>query len=233
MSDEPWRGFCCEDLASIGYDGSAAGDDLEAWHEDGPRATTQELIDFLVAEGVAGATVLDIGAGVGIVHVSLLEAGAARAVDVDASREYLDAARDEAERRGLADRIEYRFGDVVALAANGADGDGADDGALPPADIVSADAVVCCYPYLPEFVGAATSVHPRLIGLTWPPDTWWSRAEMHALNLWWTVIRKPDHWYIHRRRDLDRLMGEAGYELAYFGGTRWWKVVVYRQGALP
>ncbi len=66
------------------------------------------------------ATVLDIGAGVGMIHVSLLEAGAARAVDVDASRQYLDVAREEAERRGLAERVDYRYGDVVALAANDA-----------------------------------------------------------------------------------------------------------------
>jgi magnesium-protoporphyrin O-methyltransferase len=51
----------------------------------GPRHTTQKLIDVLVAEGVNGLVVLDIGGGVGTVHLALLEAGARHAVDVDAS----------------------------------------------------------------------------------------------------------------------------------------------------
>jgi len=97
--DGPER--CCEvDLEAIGYDGHHAAEDLEEWHRRGLRPTTQELIDALLAEGIAGARLLDIGAGVGTVHLTLLEAGAASAVDVDASQEYLDAARSEATRRG-------------------------------------------------------------------------------------------------------------------------------------
>src|SRR5919106_749398 len=96
------RRFCCdEDLALIGYDGRDAEKDLAALRARGPRPTTQELIDAIRVQGVDGATTLDVGAGVGAIHLALLEAGAASAVDVDASREYLAAARAEAERRGL------------------------------------------------------------------------------------------------------------------------------------
>jgi hypothetical protein len=140
-------------------------------------------------------------------------------VDVDASEEYLKAARGEAERRGLADRIDYHYGDLTAIA---------EDGRLPPAEVVTADAVICCYPYLPEFVRAVASVHPRLIGLTYPSDSWWSRSGMALMNLWWALARNPDRWRIHRRREVDRLFGEAGFEEIYWGGTRGWKVVVYR-----
>ncbi|MEO6294336.1 MAG: methyltransferase domain-containing protein [Candidatus Limnocylindria bacterium] len=63
------------------------------------------------------AALLDIGAGVGTLHLALLEAGAATAMDVDASKEYPAAARAEADRRGLAERVAYRYGDVVELAA--------------------------------------------------------------------------------------------------------------------
>jgi hypothetical protein len=78
------RRFCCdEDLALIGYDGRDAAKELAAWHSRGPRPTTQELIDVIRAHGVAGTTVLDVGAGVGAVHTALLEAGAASAIDVE------------------------------------------------------------------------------------------------------------------------------------------------------
>ena len=219
MDECPERCCTAEQRESLEYEGSHAEQDLEDWLEFGARQTTQELIDVLVEEGVAGATLLDVGAGVGMVHVGLLEAGADRALDVDAAEEYMKVARREAERRGLADRIDYRYGDLTAVAA---------EEGLPRADIATADAVICCYPYLPEFIRAITSVRPRLIGLTYPSDAWWSRAEMSLLNMWWVLTRSPERWRIHRRREVDRLMGEAGFAEVYWGGTRTWKVVVYR-----
>jgi 2-polyprenyl-3-methyl-5-hydroxy-6-metoxy-1,4-benzoquinol methylase len=212
--------FCCdEDLALLGYDGRDAEKDLANWRSAGPNPATQELIDVIRAEGVEGAVLLDIGAGVGAVHMTLLEAGAASAVDVDASREYLATARAEAERRGLADRVEYRYGDVVELAAE-----------LPPADIVTLDSVICCYPYLPAILGAALRPGPRLVGLTYPRDVWWMRAFMRLFNLAHVVLRSPDRYFIYRHAQVNRLMTEAGFVNAHEGGIRRWRVVLYRRG---
>jgi magnesium-protoporphyrin O-methyltransferase len=213
--------FCCdEDPERFGYDGRGWRRDLERLRRNGPRPTTQELIDAFRAEGVEGATIREIGAGVGAVHLALLEAGAARAVDVDASREYLAAAREEAERRGLAGRVEYRYGDVVELAAE-----------LPPADIAAADAVVCCYPYLDRFLRAVAWLEPRLVGLTLPPDTWWMRAFERADNVRLAVLRRPDRWYLHRHRAIDDIMDGLGYVPAHRGGPWYWRVLVYRRAA--
>lgn len=220
--DERLTRCCTEaDCERLEYQGADAEVDLADWLEYGPRDTTQELIDVLVDRGVEGSTLLDVGAGVGMVHVSLLEAGASRATDIDLSREYLRVAREEAERRGLGERIEHRYGDVVALAS--------EDGGLRAAEVVTADAVICCYPDLTAWVDAVVSVEPRLIGLTYPSDAWWSRVELRALNLWWALTRTPDSYFIHRRRDVDRLFTGAGYAQAYWGGTRGWKVVVYER----
>ncbi len=217
-SDAPRR-FCSdEELERIGFDGHSAAEDLERWCCNGPRAETQELLDVLLAEGVEGAAVLDIGAGVGMVHVTLLEAGAASAVDVDASPDFLEAAKAEAERRGLAGRIDYRYGDVVELAAD-----------LPPADIVTADSVICCYPYLPELLAAAVRSGPRLVGLTYIHDKWWLRVMMRMSNAMWWSRGLPDRWSIHRHAEVDRLMADAGYAVIHDGGTRWWRVAVYRR----
>lgn len=96
MPDKWPRRFCCdEDLALIGYDGRDAASDLASLRARGPRRTSQELIDVILANGVEGSLVLDIGAGVDAIHLALLEAGARRAVDVDVSCEYLAAAREE------------------------------------------------------------------------------------------------------------------------------------------
>jgi len=213
------RRFCCdEDLALLAYDGQGADRDLAKWRSDRLHPATRELIDVIRDEVVGGTALLDIGAGVGAVHISLLEAGAATAVDVDASREYLATARAEAERRGLAGRVEYRYGDAVEL-----------DDELPMADIVTLDSVICCYPYLSPLLGAAVSRNPRLVGLTYPRDVWWMRAYMGFWNLAQAVRRSRVRYFIHRHAEVNRLMAEAGFANAHEGGTREWRVVVYRR----
>jgi magnesium-protoporphyrin O-methyltransferase len=212
------RRFCCdEDLALLGYDGQGAEKDLAKWRHGDLYPATQELIDVIRHDGVEGATVLDVGAGVGAVHITLLEAGAATAIDVDASREYLATARAEAERRGLAGRVEYRYGDVVELAPE-----------LPPADIVTLDSVICCYPYLPALLRAAVGRTPRVVGLTYPRDVWWMRAYMRLWNLSHAVRRSRARYFIHRHAEVNRLMAELGFAKDHDGGTREWRVVLYR-----
>ena len=216
---EPRRRFCCdEDLAFLGYDGLNADADLEHWRAGRLNPVTRELIEVIRDRGVSGARLLDIGAGVGAVHVALLEAGAASAVDVDASREFLAAARTEAERRGLGDRVAYRYGDVVEL-----------DPDLPPADIVTLDSAICCYPYLEPLLAAATRSRPRLVGITYPRDTWWMRAFMRLYNLWQAIRRSPARYFIHRHTQLEHWMLQAGFRNAHEGGIRPWRVLLYER----
>jgi magnesium-protoporphyrin O-methyltransferase len=211
------RRFCCdEELAYIGYDGRDAGKDLAALRTRGPRPTSQELIDVIRARGVDGATLLDVGAGVGAIHIALLEAGAGSAIDLDASRDYLSAARAEADRRGLAAKVTYRYGDLVELAAE-----------LPPTDIVTLDSVICCYPYLPGLSSAILSVSPRLVGFTYPRDVWWMRAFMSLYNVVHSLRRSPARYFAHRHSELRDLMATGGYSEIYDGGTAPWRVVLY------
>lgn len=218
------RRFCCdEDLARLGYDGLNAEADLERWRAGRLNPVTRELIDVLRSQGVEGARVLDIGAGVGAVHVTLLEAGAATAIDVDASREYLATARAEAERRGLGGRVKYRYGDVVVLGTE-----------LPAVDIVALDSVVCCYPDLEPMLAAATRTSPRMVGITYPRDVWWMRTYMRLYNRWHAVRRSPARYFVHRHAQLERWMAGAGYRNVHEGGIRVWRVVLYRRsGAVP
>jgi len=74
------------------------------------------LVDALTDEGVEGATVLNIGGGVGVIQFELLAAGASHATVVEASSAYLDAAREESDRRGLDRAVSYESGDYIDLA---------------------------------------------------------------------------------------------------------------------
>ena len=207
---------CCgQDFERV-FDAREAERDLRSWQEDGLPDSTAELIDALRVAGIEGARLIDIGAGVGMVHLELLAGGAASALDVDASSAYLATARAEADRRGVADRVEHRHGDVVEMADE-----------LPSADVVTLDRVICCYPDLAALLDAALRPRPRLIGLVHPTDTWWIRTGASILNALSWILRRRDDFYIHRQPQIDRLLGEAGFAQLHKGGSRVWRVAVY------
>ena len=88
---------CCGDgipSCEAVFDERAAQDDLRRYRKDGPAWATGMLIDAL-ARGVdlEDASVIDIGAGIGVVHLELLQRGAARATDIDGSSAYVAVAR--------------------------------------------------------------------------------------------------------------------------------------------
>lgn len=137
--------------------------DLTRYVKEGPNPSTRALIAAIVAEGIEGSTLLDIGAGIGAIQLELLAAGAKSAELVDATDAYVAAAGAEAERRGYGDRARGRVGDFVALA-----------GEIGPADVVTLDKVVCCYTDMPALLGHAGEHARRMVGLVYPRDTWWN-----------------------------------------------------------
>jgi len=179
---------CCDrTVYDDTFDAREADARLREYRRHGPRDSTTRLVDGLAAGGVDGLTVLDIGAGVGAVHHALLAAGAAAAVDVDASGPYIAAARDEAERRGLSDRVTYRKGDAVALGPE-----------LEAADLVALDRVICCYPHMEALVQLAAERTRRRMGMVLPRDDAWIRAGIGMANRWSSLRREPFRIHAHR-----------------------------------
>lgn len=196
-----------------------AANDLKRYLHKGPDDTTRSLIEALVREGVDGSKLLDIGGGIGAIQLELLAAGAAHAQSVDASRAYAVTARDEAVRRGYGDRTSTRVGDFVSLAP-----------VVDPADVVTLDRVVCCYPDVDALLGAAAGKATRIVGLVYPRDTWWNRLAAVAMNGWGWLTRDATRWYLHPTSRVDGIMSRAG-----FAGRRpikhsfIWQVVLYRR----
>lgn len=215
--DEPRKRCCDQDYEGL-FDDKEATHDLEDWLRNGPPRATADLIEAIRAEGVEGGSVIDIGAGVGILHVELLEAGLAAAIDVDLSSAFLAAARAEAERRGIAGRIEYRYGDAVDVLPN-----------LGQVDVVTLDRVVCCYPDVGALLTAAGRQATRMVGLVHPNDAWYLRAAAAVNHRFSTIFRRHHRFWVHRRREIDRIMDEAGFVAIHRGGSRVWRSVLYRR----
>ena len=51
------------------------------------------MVEFLESRGIEGASVLEIGGGVGEIHIEQLESGAKRAFNLELSPAYADAAQ--------------------------------------------------------------------------------------------------------------------------------------------
>lgn len=202
------------------FDDRHAKEQLRAYRRQGPRGTTRELIDALAAGGLAGETVLDVGGGVGAVHHELLRDGAASAVDVDASRAFISVARDEAERQGHADRVDYVDGDFVALADS-----------VGPADLVALDRVICCYPDMVALVGRSAALARRRYGVVYPRDSWLARAGVGLLNIGFRLSRSPFRTYVHRTADVDAIVTAQGLVQRLRRTTLIWQLVVYERPA--
>jgi 2-polyprenyl-3-methyl-5-hydroxy-6-metoxy-1,4-benzoquinol methylase len=200
------------------FDARHAAQHLRAYQHDGPRGLTGALIDGLAADDVVGLTVLDIGGGVGAVHHELLRAGASGAVDVDASRAYLAAARGEAERQGHADRVRYIPGDFVAIAPT-----------LDAADLVALDRVICCYPDMTALVSRSAELARRRYGLVYPRDTWFARAAVALLNARFRLSRSAFRSFVHPTSAVEVVLAGHGLVKRSERTTLIWQLAIYER----
>ena len=76
------------------------------------------MVDELVRRGIEGASVLEVGGGVGAVEIELLEAGAARAANVELSDGYEEEAARLLAEKGLAGRVRRTLGDFARRAGD-------------------------------------------------------------------------------------------------------------------
>ncbi|MEI8164919.1 MAG: class I SAM-dependent methyltransferase [Chloroflexales bacterium] len=211
----------CRDANSF-FGQHDAAQRLARYQRRGPEGTTRLLVEALCAAGVTDATLLDIGGGVGVVHHELLRAGAARAVDIDASTAYLATARTESQRQGHADQVTYVHGDFVALAAT-----------VAPATVVILDRVVCCYPAMAALVAVAAARAERRLGLVYPHDAWWVRLGMRLLNTGLALQRTSFRVFCHPTAAVDAQIRQAGLTQRLRRTRGMWQVVIYERTGAP
>jgi magnesium-protoporphyrin O-methyltransferase len=199
------------------FDAEYAEGDLEDYLKNGPAQSTQALLRAVQSlAGVRGATVLDIGGGAGAVQLELLKAGAQSTFDVDGSQAYLAVAKREAARQGYADRTGYLHGDFTQVADQ-----------VEPADIVTLDRVICCYPNMRSLVDAAAQKAQRVLGLVWPREAWWMHVGVAAFNLFERFGKYPLIQTLHAQRDVDAVAGAHGLVMKHAQNVGLWQVRVY------
>lgn len=211
---------CCTytQEANTQFGEARARQEAQAYTKNGLNRDAQAIVDAVGERGVEGASLLEVGSGIGSVTFELLKKGVAQAANVEASSAYLETARALAEQAGVENRVTFRRADFTQEA-----------GQVASADIVVMHRVVCCYPDAPALVTAAAQHSNRMLALSYPVDTWY----MHLYNRFQNFIRQVKgsnfRMYIHSPRVLFETASAAGLGLARQSSSGTWRIAVFER----
>lgn len=206
---------CCDhdDYQSV-FSGRFARRQSKRFRRRGLTPAARNIVDFATSQGIAGATVLEIGGGVGHLHVELLRRGAAHVTNLEISENYEDEAARVLEATGMSDRVARRFLDVAQNP---------DD--VEPADVVVLHRVVCCYPDYGALLRVAAGHARRTLVYSHPAANGVNRVQFGAENLYWRLARNDFRVFIHAPEDMLRAAESDGLGVAYRRHARDWDVV--------
>jgi hypothetical protein len=189
--------------------------DARRFRRRGLRGTSRDLVEL--AGDVHGASVLDVGGGVGAIELELLAAGAERATNIELSGGYEETAEGLIAERGVEGRIDRRVGDFVTAE-------------IEPHDVVVMHRVVCCYPDVDALVGMAADRARHVLLLTYPQDGPLVRLGFRAVNLWLRLSGCGFRTYVHRTARIAAIAEEHGLRLDQTKpGGRVWVSAAYRR----
>lgn len=157
--------------------------DARRYRNRGLGGTSRRLVEL--AGDVSGATVLEVGGGVGVIELS---------------GEYEAEAATLLAERGLSDRVDRRVADFVGEP-------------VEPHDVVVMHRVVCCYPDVDRLVGLAAACARRRLVLTYPQERPWTRAGIRAINFFLRLSGSGFRAFVHPFAAIAAAAGAEGLAL--------------------
>jgi hypothetical protein len=183
------------------------------YRKKGLDATAQRMVEFLGGRGIEGATVLEIGGGVGEIQIELLKAGAAHAVNLELSPGYDEEAERLLQEAALEGRVDRRLHDIAV-----------DPEGVEAADVVLLHRVVCCYPDYERLLGAAAQRARRFLVFSYPPRNALSRLVVTVENLVFRLLRKEYRSFTHPPSAMLGVLAERGLRRTFEHHTLVWQV---------
>ncbi len=144
------------------------------------------MVEFLETRGIEGASILEIGGGVGYLCIDLLRRGAATAPNRGLMQTSGEGGPARVTRCGLAGRLARLQLDIAQ-----------NPDAVLPADIVILNRVVCCYPDYAGLLSAAGSHARSLLVMSYPRANALTLLRLRMEN-WSNVVRRREfRGYLH------------------------------------
>jgi SAM-dependent methyltransferase len=204
------------DSADRHFDAEKVAKELQLYRRKGPGVTTRKLRDGLVSAGLTQGSVLDVGGGLGVLSLAMLDAGMVRATVVDASSAYLAAAAEEFARRARSTVTRFVRGDFLAVTRD-----------LEPATVVALDRVVCCYPSYRPLLEQSLQHAEQGFAMSYPRDRWLVRLGVKCENAIRRRRGKPFRTFVHPPADMLRIIESAGFRLVSRAETMMWSADVF------
>jgi hypothetical protein len=174
------------------------------YRKRGLDKTAARMVGFLGEMGVQGATVLEVGGGVGEIQLELLKRGAERTVNLELSPAYEREAQRLLAEHGLEDRVQRRLRDIAV-----------DPDSVEPADVVVLHRVVCCYPDYERLLRAAGAHARRVLVFSYPRRNAVSRFIVAAQNAGFRLMRKEFRTFAHPPPAMLAVLSDAGLDARF------------------
>ena len=187
------------------------------FQKKGFEPSQKQLMEGLSQAGYEGASILEIGSGVGHIHQTLLEQGARQAMGIDLAPKMIEEAQQWANDRDLGDRTDYIEGDFVTMGNDN----------IEIADITVLDKVICCYPDADALVHKSLQKTGRIYAVTYPRKHMLTMiGEKIGIVVMW-LIRSCFHPYVHDPEQIEAWITGQGFEKLYENKTLIWLTQVY------
>jgi 2-polyprenyl-3-methyl-5-hydroxy-6-metoxy-1,4-benzoquinol methylase len=188
------------------------------YRKRGVDKTARQMIAFLEQRGITGATVLEVGGGVGEIHLELLKHGAAHAMNLELSPAYDEEAHKLLREAGLEDRADRRLLDLATGEDN-----------IEPADIVVLHRVVCCYPDYVRLLTAVAEHARRLVVFSYPRRNAISRLVVAAQNIAFKLLGREFRTFAHPPAAMVDVLTKRGLRLSFHHHGLVWQVAGLEQ----
>jgi len=209
-------GCCqCQGIENM-FDKKAANRQLKRYLKKGPSKTTSMLLDAIHKKGVQGLNFLDIGGGIGAIQYDLIKAGASNGTSIEASSAFFDVVKEEALQNGLAERVNFKYGDFTATASD-----------VDSADIVTLDKVICCYDDMSELVGLSSKLARKIYAVIYPRDVWWTKLALLMVNFYPRIKGSSFRVFIHPTKKVEEIIFGNGLKRNYYATTLFWQVAIF------
>jgi hypothetical protein len=195
---------CCPPDYSSVFSTRQAARDAKRYRRRGLRWGPRRTVELYRDGVIAGASLLEVGGGIGDLQVELLRAGVEHATSVELTPSYEETAGRLLADAGLATRVRRTVAD---FAVSGDE--------VPDADIVVAHSVVCCYPDGEALTAAMARRARRYLVLTYPRDVWWMHVNEWATALYARVRRSDWRFVVHPPAALLAAAAAEGLEVAH------------------
>ena len=189
------------------------------YRKRGLDKTARKMVAFLEERGVEGATVLEVGGGVGEIQIELLERGARHSTNLELSPGYDEEATRLLAEHGLADRADRRLHDIAT-----------EPELVAPADVVVLHRVVCCYPDYERLLGAVAEHARHAVVFSYPPRNIGSRAFVAGANLFLRIMRREYRTFAHPPRAMLDVLERRGLRRTFARHSFTWQVAGLERG---